>query len=75
MGEATPDPAGAVKHTGKALKAKTSQFAANISPVIREIQAARHTSCNAIPQRPKGRHGRRWRWRRVQARQIADRAE
>ena len=26
----TPDPAGAVKRMGKALKAKTSQFAANV---------------------------------------------
>ena len=44
----TPDPAGAVKRMGKALKAKTSQFAANVLPIIREIQGAGHASCNAI---------------------------
>ena len=44
----TPDPAGAVQRMGRALKAKTSQFAANVLPIIREIQCAGHTSCNAI---------------------------
>jgi hypothetical protein len=29
----TPDPADAVKRMGKALKAKTNQFAANVCPV------------------------------------------
>jgi hypothetical protein len=33
---------------GRALKVKTSQFAANVLPIIREIQSAGHTSCNAI---------------------------
>jgi DNA invertase Pin-like site-specific DNA recombinase len=44
----TPDPKGAVKRMGAALKAKASQFAANVAPIIREIQAAGHTSHNAI---------------------------
>jgi DNA invertase Pin-like site-specific DNA recombinase len=35
----TPNPAGAVKRTGNALKARTSQFAANVLPLIREVQA------------------------------------
>ena len=42
------DPVGAVKRMGRALKAKTNQFVAKILPVIREIQSAGHTSCNAI---------------------------
>jgi hypothetical protein len=33
---------------GAALKAKANQFAANVVPIIREIQAAGHTSHNAI---------------------------
>jgi hypothetical protein len=73
----TPDPAGAVKRMGKALKAKTSQFAANVLPIIREIQSAGHTSCNAIARQLNARKvatARGGQWRHVQVRQILDRA-
>jgi hypothetical protein len=33
---------------GKALKARTNQFAAKVLPLIREVQAVGHTSHNAI---------------------------
>jgi hypothetical protein len=42
------DPVGAVARMGVALKAQTAQFAANVLPIIREIQKARHSSKNAI---------------------------
>jgi DNA invertase Pin-like site-specific DNA recombinase len=73
----TPDPAGAVKRMGRALKAKTSRFAANVLPIIREIQSAGHTSCNAIARQLNARKvatARGGRWRHVQVRQILDRA-
>ena len=44
----TPDQAGAVARMGIALKAQTAQFAANVVPIIREIQRARYSSHNAI---------------------------
>jgi hypothetical protein len=56
---------------GKALKAKTSQFVANVLPIIREIQNAGLTSCNAIAGQltarkvPTARGGR---WTHVQVR-------
>ena len=31
-----------------ALEAKTARFAANVGPIIREVQASGHTSHNAI---------------------------
>jgi DNA invertase Pin-like site-specific DNA recombinase len=73
----TPDPAAAVNRMGRALKAKTSQFAANVLPIIREIQSAGHTSCNAIARQLNARKvatARGGRWRHVQVRQILDRA-
>jgi hypothetical protein len=44
----TPDPAGAVERMRVARKAQAAQFAANVLPIIRDIQAAGHTSLNAI---------------------------
>jgi DNA invertase Pin-like site-specific DNA recombinase len=72
----TPDPAGAVKRMGKALKARTSQFAANILPLIREVQAAGHTSLNAIAGQLNARKvatARGGRWTHVQVGQILER--
>jgi DNA invertase Pin-like site-specific DNA recombinase len=73
----TLDPVGAVRRMGKALKAKTSQFAANLLPIIREIQNAGHTSCNAVAGQLNARKvatARGGRWTHVQVRQILDRA-
>ena len=44
----TPDPAGAVKRMRAAHMANAARFAANVLPIIHEVQAAGHTSCNAI---------------------------
>ena len=46
----------------KALKAKTSQVAANVLAIVREVQAAGHTSFNAIrsAKRSQGWDGARW---------------
>jgi hypothetical protein len=38
----TPDPAGAVERMRVARKAQAAQFAANVLPIIRDIQAAGH---------------------------------
>jgi DNA invertase Pin-like site-specific DNA recombinase len=73
----TPDPVGAVKRMAKALKAKTTQFTANVLPIIREIQSAGHVSCNAIAAQLNARKvatARGGRWTHVQVRQILNRA-
>src|SRR6516225_371319 len=73
----TPDPKGAVKRMHAALKAKTTGFAANVQPIIREIQAAGHTSHNAIAGQLNARKvatSRGGRWTHVQVGQILDRA-
>ena len=44
----TPDPAGAVERMRVARKTQAAQFAANVLPIVRDIQAAGHTSLNAI---------------------------
>ena len=69
--------AGAVKRMGRALKVKMSQFAANVLPIIREIQCAGYTSCNAIAGQLNTRKvatARGGRWTHVQVRKIMDRA-
>ena len=59
-----------------ALKAKTTGFAANVQPIIREIRMAGHTSHNAIAAQlaarkvPTARGGK---WTHVQVRQITAR--
>ena len=71
------NPAAVIKRMCKALKAKTSQFAANVLPIIQEIQSAGHTSCNAIAGQLNARKvatARGGRWTHVQVRQILDRA-
>jgi DNA invertase Pin-like site-specific DNA recombinase len=73
----TPDPAGAVARTGAALKAQATQFAANVLPIIRELEACGHKSCNAIAGQLNARKvatARGGRWTHVQVRQILDRA-
>ncbi len=73
----TPDPKGAVKRMHNALKAKTSQFAANVLPLIREVQAAGHASHNAIAGQLNARKvatARGGRWTHIQVKQILDRA-
>jgi hypothetical protein len=43
-----PDPAGAAKRMRAARKAQAAQFAANVLPIIREIQVAGHANLDAI---------------------------
>jgi len=66
-----------VKRMGAALKAKTSRFAANVLPIIREVRAAGHTSCNAIAAQLNARKvptARGGRWTHVQVRMILERS-
>jgi DNA invertase Pin-like site-specific DNA recombinase len=70
-------PAGAVDRMRVARKAQAAQYAANVLPIIRDIQAAGHTSLNAIAGQLKARKvatANGGRWRHVQVRQILDRA-
>jgi hypothetical protein len=56
-----------------ARKAQAAQFAANILPIIREVQAAGHASFNAIAGQLNARKvatANGGRWRHVQVRQI-----
>jgi DNA invertase Pin-like site-specific DNA recombinase len=72
----TPDPQGAVKRMHAALKANTVRFAANVMPIIREIQASGHASQNAIAGQLNARKvatARGGKWTHVQVRQILDR--
>jgi hypothetical protein len=60
----------------EALSAKTEQFAANVAPIIREIQAAGHASRNAIAGQLNTRKvatARGGRWTHVQVGQILSR--
>jgi DNA invertase Pin-like site-specific DNA recombinase len=73
----TPDPKGAVKRMHIALKAKTSRFASNVLPIIREIQGAGHKSRNAIAGQLNARKvatARGGRWTHVQVQKILARA-
>ena len=71
----TPDPAGAVERMRVARKAQAAQFGADVLPIIRDIQAAGHTSLNAIAGQLNARKvatangGQR---RHAQVRQILD---
>lgn len=72
----TPDPKGAVERMGAALKARTSQFAANVVPIIRELQTAGYASHNAIAGQLNARRvptARGGQWTHVQVGQILDR--
>jgi hypothetical protein len=60
-----------------ALKAQAAQFAANVLPIIREIQTVGHTSFNAIAGQFNARKvatANGGQWRHVQVRQILGRA-
>jgi Recombinase len=72
-----PDPAGVVERMRVARKAQATPFAANILPIIRDIQAAGHTSLNSIAGQLNARKvgtANGGRWRHVQVRQILARA-
>jgi len=56
----TPDPAGAVERRRVARRAQAEQFAANMLPIIRDIQAGDHTSFNAIAKQLNARHHQPW---------------
>jgi DNA invertase Pin-like site-specific DNA recombinase len=73
----TPDPVGAVARMGAAHKAQAVRFAANVLPIIREVQAGGHASHNAIAGQLNARKvatARGGRWTHVQVRKILDRA-
>jgi hypothetical protein len=60
-----------------ARKAQAAQFAANVVPIIRDIQAAGYTSFNAIAGQLNARKvatANGGQWRHVQVRQILGRA-
>jgi Recombinase len=72
-----PDPAGAVERMRMARKEQAAQFAANVLPIIRDIQKAGHTSLNAIAGQLNARKvatANGGQWRHVQVRQILGRA-
>jgi Recombinase len=59
-------------------KAQAAQFAANVLPIVRDIQAAGHTSLNAIAGQLNARKvatANGGQWRHVQVRQILGRAQ
>jgi Recombinase len=69
-------PAGAVKRMRVARKAQVAQFAANVLPIVRDIQVTGHTSLNAIAGQLNARKvatANGGLWRHVQVRQILDR--
>jgi DNA invertase Pin-like site-specific DNA recombinase len=71
------DPAGAVQRMRAARMTQAAQFAANVLPIIRDIQAAGNTSLNAIAGKLDARKvatANGGRWRHVQVRQISARA-
>jgi len=73
----SPDAAGAVRRMHAALRTKTTLFAANVLPIIRQVQASGHTSHNAIAGQLNARKiatARGGRWTHVQVRQILGRA-
>ncbi len=58
-------------------RAQAAQFAANVLPIIREVQAAGYSSFNAIAGQLNARKvatANGGRWRHVQVRQILGRA-
>ena len=71
-----PNPAYALKRMRAARKARVELYAANILPIIREVQAGGHTSCNAIAAQLNARKvstARGGRWTHVQVGQILKR--
>jgi DNA invertase Pin-like site-specific DNA recombinase len=71
----TPDPAGAAERMRVTRKAQPAQFAANVLPIIRDIQAAGFTSLNAITGQVNARTtANGGQWRHVQVRHVLDQA-
>ena len=73
----TRDPIGAVKRMAAARKVKVARFVANVLPIIREVQAAGHSSCNAIANQLNARKittSRGGRWTHVQVQRVLDRS-
>jgi hypothetical protein len=61
---------------GAALRAQTARFAANVLPIIREVQAAGYKSANSIAVQLNARKvatARGGRWTHVQVGQIINR--
>ena len=72
-----PNPAYALKRMRAARRVEVERFAANVLPVIREIQAAGYDSCNAIAGQLKARKiatARGGRWTHMQVGQILARS-
>jgi DNA invertase Pin-like site-specific DNA recombinase len=73
----TPDPGAAVERMCVARKAQAAKFAANVLPIIRDIQAAGHKSFNAIAGQLNARGvatANGGQWRHVQVAQILSRS-
>ena len=71
-----PNPAYALNRMRAARKAQVERYAANILPIIREVQAGGHMSCNAIAAQLNARKvstARGGRWTHVQVGQILKR--
>jgi DNA invertase Pin-like site-specific DNA recombinase len=71
-----PNPATALAAMSVALRAKTDQFAANLMPIIREIQGAGYESANAIAKQLNARKvptSRGGRWTHVQVGKVLER--
>jgi DNA invertase Pin-like site-specific DNA recombinase len=71
-----PNPAYALNRMRAARKAQVESYAANILPIIREVQAGGHVSCNAIAAQLNARKvstARGGRWTHVQVGQILKR--
>ena len=71
-----PNPAYALNRMRAAKKAQVELYAANILPIIREVQAGGHTSCNAIAAQLNARKAstaRGGRWTHAQVGQILKR--
>jgi DNA invertase Pin-like site-specific DNA recombinase len=71
-----PNPGYALKRMRAARKAQVDRYTANVLPIIREVQAAGHTSFNAIAGQLNARKvatARGGRWTHVQVRQILSR--
>jgi DNA invertase Pin-like site-specific DNA recombinase len=72
-----PNPTYALNRMRAARRAQIDRYTANILPIIREVQAAGHSSFNAIAGQLDARKvatARGGRWTHVQVRQILNRA-
>jgi hypothetical protein len=68
---------GARPNMGEARKGQIARFTANVLPIIREVQAAGYTSCNAIAGQLNARRvatANGGRWTHVQVGKIIERS-